>query len=186
MSPAPASPGCSRPHPSPAPRLAQRSIASPLGPLLLVASAEALRGVYFAGHRPAPRLPAELDRDDAQPILALAARELGEYLAGARCGFTVPLQPAGSAFQQAVWAALREIPYGETRSYRDLARRVGRPDAVRAVGAANGRNPLSIIVPCHRVIGAGGALTGYAGGIDNKRWLLALERGDAARADALA
>src|SRR6185436_10607509 len=103
--------------------------------------------------------PAEEDR--GHPVLDLAARELGEYFAGRRRSFSVPLRPEGTAFQRAVWRELLTIPFGETRSYGQIARAIGRPESVRAVGAANGANPLSLFVPCHRVIGASGALTGY-------------------------
>jgi methylated-DNA-[protein]-cysteine S-methyltransferase len=110
-------------------------------------------------------------------LLDRAARQLDEYFTRRRASFDLPLAPRGTALQREVWAALAEIPIGETRTYADLARRVGRPSAARAVGAANGKNPLSIVIPCHRVIGASGALTGYAGGLDAKRWLLEHERG---------
>lgn len=106
------------------------------------------------------------------PVLALAAAQLAEYFDGARRDFDVPLAPRGTGFQRLVWRELAKIPYGETRSYGELARALGRPAASRAVGAANGRNPISILVPCHRVIAGSGALTGYAGGLAAKRWLL--------------
>ena len=108
-------------------------------------------------------------------MLLQAAEQLTEYFAGDRKCFDLPLQPEGTLFQRQVWQALAEIPYGETRSYRDIAARIGRPKAVRAVGGANGRNPLSIIIPCHRVIGADGSLTGFAGGTTVKQQLLQLE-----------
>lgn len=110
------------------------------------------------------------------PVLEQAKKELTEYFAGTRKTFSVPLNPRGTDFQRAVWAALREIPYGETRSYGQIAAQVGNPKAGRAVGMANNRNPIAIIVPCHRVIGADGSLTGYAGGLNVKQELLALER----------
>jgi methylated-DNA-[protein]-cysteine S-methyltransferase len=109
------------------------------------------------------------------PMLAEACRQLTEYFEGRRTAFDFPLRPRGTPFQQAVWEALRAIPAGETRSYAEIARAVGRPSAVRAVGAANGANPIAIVVPCHRVIGSSGELTGYAGGLPMKRWLLAFE-----------
>ena len=109
------------------------------------------------------------------PVLPNAARQLEEYFAGSRRECTIPLRPQGTAFQLAVWKALLEIPYGETRSYLDIARAIGKPNAVRAVGAANGANPIAIIVPCHRVIGHDGSLTGYGGGLGLKQRLLALE-----------
>jgi len=124
-----------------------------------------------------------LEPDDDAPdagssvVLDEAVRELRAYFAGDLRRFTVPAVPVGTPFQQRVWAALQEIPFGETRSYADLARQLGTPAAVRAVGGANGRNPVAILVPCHRVIGSDGTLTGYAGGLDRKRWLLAFERG---------
>lgn len=152
------------------------TVDSPLGPLTLVAEGDALVGVYLAGqaHRPADeRFGAPAPDDDA--TLAAAATELAEYFAGRRTSFTVPLRPAGTAFQHAVWDAIAAIPYGRTATYGELAQELGRPTAVRAVGAAVGRNPLTIVVPCHRVVGAHGALTGYAGGLDRKRTLLALE-----------
>ena len=144
---------------------------SPLGPLRLYAVPSGLYGVYFDGHRPVPRVgPADALEATApfEPVLA----QLAEYFAGRRWAFDLDLAPVGTAFQLEVWSALRTIPVGETCSYAELARGVRRPAAVRAVGAANGRNPLSIIVPCHRVVGASGTLTGYAGGLDRKRWLL--------------
>ncbi|MGE8388794.1 MAG: methylated-DNA--[protein]-cysteine S-methyltransferase, partial [Pseudomonas sp.] len=116
-----------------------------------------------------------LHRDDQQPILREAARQLGEYFAGKRRRFELALDFAGTEFQRQVWAALLTIPFGQTRSYSDIARQIGSPSAVRAVGAANGRNPISIIAPCHRVIGASGSLTGFAGGLPAKQFLLALE-----------
>lgn len=156
------------------------TVDSPLGPLTLVADGDALVGVYMAGqaHRPADeRFGAPAPDDDA--TLATVARELVEYFAGARTAFSVPLRPIGTAFQRAVWDAIAEIPYGQTATYTELAREVGRPAAMRAVGAAVGRNPLSVVVPCHRVVGAGGALTGYAGGLERKRLLLTLEHAPA-------
>lgn len=113
--------------------------------------------------------------DPQQPILLETERQLTEYFSGARTDFDLPLQTDGSEFQKKVWRALREIPFGQTRSYLDLAKAVGSSKAARAVGAANSKNPLSIIVPCHRVVGADGSLTGYAGGLDTKATLLALE-----------
>lgn len=155
------------------PTLFEKRIPSPAGTLRLVASDAALVGVYFEAHRPAPSLEARPVR--AHPILDRAGRELGEYFAGKRSRFTLPLEPRGTAFQRAVWGALMAIPFGERRSYAELAAAIGRPRAVRAVGAANGKNPLSIVVPCHRVVGSDGSLTGYAGGLAAKERLLALE-----------
>ena len=152
---------------------------SPLGPLLLTGTdtdgprpRTALTGLYPPEH---VRLPTPSgDRDDA--AFAQAREELAEYFDGQRSVFDVPLAAVGTDFQHAVWAGLREIGFAETLSYRELAERIGRPAAVRAVGLANGRNPVSIVVPCHRVVGSNGALTGYAGGIEAKAWLLAFER----------
>ena len=145
---------------------------SPVGPLTLIAGERALTGVHFEGyaHGLAPAR-----RDPEAPPLAAAAAQLDEYFAGERRAFDLELELEGTEFQLAVWDALLRIPFGETLSYGELARRLGRPERVRAVGAANGRNPVSIVVPCHRVIGADGSLTGYGGGLDRKRALLALE-----------
>ena len=160
-------------------RLFYKEIESPVGKLKLVASANALVAVLWEYERPnrVKLVPLKLDRQ--HPILLETERQLGEYFAGGRTGFDLPLEPNGSEFQKKVWRALREIPFGQTRSYRDLAKTVGSAKAVRAVGAANGKNPLSIIVPCHRVVGANGALTGFAGGLDVKKKLLAFEAGAA-------
>lgn len=144
---------------------------SPVGSLRLVAEDGALTGVLFPDHLPEPR---GLERPD-DPLLVQAARELSEYFAGRRRTFDVPLRIGGTPFQHAVWSALREIGYGDTCSYADIARAIGRPTATRAVGAANGQNPLSIIVPCHRVIGSDRRLVGYGGGLPRKQWLLAHE-----------
>ncbi len=145
---------------------------SPVGALRLRAEPDALVGVEFLG--PAAAAPASPDL--SHPVLAEARRQLGEYFAGERTAFELPLRARGTPFQERVWAALARIPYGETRSYREIATEIGRPESVRAVGAANGRNPLAIVVPCHRVIGADGSLTGYGGGLPRKTWLLGHER----------
>jgi methylated-DNA-[protein]-cysteine S-methyltransferase len=152
-----------------------RSIDSPVGPLLLAGDDGGLRFVLFSkGGRPAAPQPGwEPDRGS----LADSARQLTEYFKGKRRAFDVPVAPAGTAFQQTVWRHLQEIPYGETISYGELARRLGNPKAVRAVGLANGSNPIAIIIPCHRVIGSNGTLVGYGGGLPTKQALLALERG---------
>ena len=142
------------------------TIDSPLGPLRLVADGDALTGVYL------PRQPAPEAPEARAPVLARAAAQLAEYFAGARRDFDIPLAPRGTDFQQRVWRELTRIPCGQTRTYGELARALDAPTASRAVGAANGKNPISILVPCHRVIGGSGALTGYAGGLDAKRWLL--------------
>ncbi|MDO4816408.1 MAG: methylated-DNA--[protein]-cysteine S-methyltransferase [Bacillota bacterium] len=118
----------------------------------------------------------ELEEDCPSPILCMAEKQLGEYFAGSRKEFELPLNPRGTEFQKSVWNALLEIPYGETASYGEIAAKIGNPKASRAVGMANNRNPIAIIIPCHRVIGAGGKLTGYAGGLDKKEFLLKLEK----------
>ncbi|HEY6807809.1 MAG TPA: methylated-DNA--[protein]-cysteine S-methyltransferase [Gemmatimonadales bacterium] len=144
---------------------------SPVGELILTASAHALTGVYFPTSRHGPP-PVGTPDDGAHAVLARTRLELTEYFAGARTTFDLPLDPSGSEFELQVWALLRAIPYGATTTYGDLARRLGDVKLSRAVGAANGKNPIPIIVPCHRVIGANGDLTGFGGGIDRKRWLL--------------
>ena len=149
------------------------TLTTPIGELLLTADDDgALTGVNLPNRHPDP---AGWERDDA--LLGDARRQLTEYFAGERTTFDLPLRPAGAPFQLRVWDALLRIPYGETASYGELARELGHPTAARAVGAANGRNPLAIVVPCHRVIGADGSLTGYAGGLECKRALLDLEVG---------
>ena len=147
---------------------------TPLGELTLVASDTALRAVYFPTSPDVPPLH-NVERGsggEASAVLARARRQLEEYFTGARTTFDLPLDAAGSAFQQRVWDALRAIPYGTTVSYSELARRLGDVRATRAVGAANGQNPIPIMVPCHRVVGAHGELTGFGGGLERKRWLL--------------
>jgi len=153
---------------------AQSRIASPLGALTLAATARGLALVWFGdqAHRSAA---VDAPNDPGHPHLALAARELAAYWQAPRTPFTVALDPQGTPFQLAVWQVLRGIAPGALSSYGEVARRVGRPAAARAAGAAIGRNPLGIIVPCHRVVGAGGALTGYAGGLDRKQALLVHE-----------
>jgi methylated-DNA-[protein]-cysteine S-methyltransferase len=148
-------------------------LATPIGPVELRASGGSLCGLYLPETR---HPPAPAGRDDAsEPVLVAAARQLAEYFAGQRRTFELPLCPQGTPFQQRVWRQLLEIPYGSTCSYGALARALAHPGASRAVGAANGRNPISIIIPCHRVIGSDGSLTGYGGGEPAKRWLLAHE-----------
>jgi len=152
---------------------------SPLGSLWLVTSDEGL--VYLElPHTKHPFRPG-VEVRDAPDRLASLRRQLDAYFRGERFDFGLPISPHGTAFQMDVWTALRDIPYARTASYGELARRIGRPRAVRAVGAANGANPLSIIVPCHRVIGSNGSLTGYGGGLEAKQWLLAHERRPAPR-----
>ena len=149
---------------------------SPIGPLTLVAEGGELCGVFMAEHRRGPDAAALGVRDAAG--FEDAEGQLAEYFAGRRRAFDLPLRPRGTAFQQRVWRALEEIPYGETRTYAGLAAALGDPLLVRAVGAANALNPLSVVVPCHRVVGADGSLTGFAGGLARKRFLLDLESGD--------
>lgn len=156
-------------------RRAHTVVDSPIGPLTLVAVDGDLAGLYMGLHRHRPAAETFGERDPAP--FTTVIRQLEEYFAGRRTEFDLPLAPAGTPFQHTVWAALREIPYGRTESYGHLAERIGRPGAARAVGLANGRNPVSIIVPCHRVVGATGALTGYGGGLDRKRQLLDFEQG---------
>jgi methylated-DNA-[protein]-cysteine S-methyltransferase len=151
------------------------TIDSPIGQLLLLGDGRALHGLYMqAGLRPVAVRAAWQRADDSFDDVRV---QLGEYFAGSRREFDVPLVMAGSEFERRVWSALRDIPYGETISYGELAGRIGEPDAARGVGWANGRNPVAVIVPCHRVIGANGKLVGYGGGLDNKRLLLELEAG---------
>jgi methylated-DNA-[protein]-cysteine S-methyltransferase len=148
---------------------------SPIGRILLSANGKALTGLYTNAEQRPPQLGADWVEDANFGPLPAAARQLAEYFAGSRRDFDVPLSFQGTEFQQRVWRMLTTIQYGETCSYGDLARRLDNPGASRAVGLANGRNPISIIVPCHRVIGADGSLTGYGGGLERKRWLLAHE-----------
>ncbi|HEY0622599.1 methylated-DNA--[protein]-cysteine S-methyltransferase [Sphingomonas sp.] len=155
--------------------LAHKDIDSPVGTLRLVASDKGLVALLWPNERPGrvPLGPTQEDGDN--PILVRAAAQVTDYFAGKLRAFDVPLDFRGTNFQRSVWQALLTIPYGETRSYVEIARQIGRPTASRAVGAANGRNPVSIIAPCHRVIGTSGALTGFAGGLEAKRMLLDLE-----------
>lgn len=143
---------------------------SPLGPILLEEEGGAVTGLHFCGQE----VPAQ---GPVSPVLVQAAAQLAEYFAGQRQSFTIPLAPRGTPFQQEVWRALCAIPYGQTRSYGQLAAALGRPSAARAVGGACRRNPIWLMIPCHRVVGASGSLTGYAGGLERKKALLALEQG---------
>jgi methylated-DNA-[protein]-cysteine S-methyltransferase len=153
-----------------------KTVESPVGALTLVASDAGLAAILWPNDDPQRvRLGARAE-SAVHPVLRDAASQLGEYFAGTRTEFALPLDFVGTEFQRSVWRALLTIPYGETRSYGDIARQIGRPAAVRAVGAANGRNPISIVAPCHRVIGANGKLTGFAGGLETKAYLLALEQ----------
>ena len=149
------------------------TVKSPLGALLLIAHASALTGLYFTA-----RNPKRGDRwtlDARHPVLALAAVQVQEYFAGKRHTFSVPLRPLGTPFQENIWSEIARIPYGEILSYSTLAKRAGAPRAIRAAGTATGQNPISIIIPCHRVMGKNGGLCGFAGGLELKRRLLALE-----------
>jgi len=154
------------------------TVASPVGRLKLIASNDGLAAILWENDRPG-RVRLEAAAEDAgHPILRETGRQLREYFAGRRTVFDLELDFAGTEFQKKVWRALLTIPFGETRTYAQIARQIGRPRAVRAVGAANGRNPISIVAPCHRVIGSNGALTGFAGGLDTKERLLRLERAE--------
>ena len=161
------------------------TVPSPIGTLLVVVDGQgAIVRIDFPNDTTRDQVAAELARRsielaDSKEKTAAVRRQLDEYFAGARRSFDLPLAPEGTEFQRRVWLALREIPYGETTSYGDLAGRLGRPGASRAVGRANATNPIPIVIPCHRVIGADGSLTGFGGGIDLKRRLLELERGEA-------
>ena len=158
---------------APMPAIYWHETDSPVGPLLLAAGAHGLKRVHFQAGRHPLRAPSQWQRDAAPFTGALG--QLGEYFAGKRRSFSVPLAPDGTSFQRSVWQALTAIPYGETISYAELARRVGHAGAARAAGLANGANPLPIFVPCHRVIGSDGSLTGFGGGLAIKRALLELE-----------
>ena len=150
---------------------------SPIQPLLLTSDGTALTGLFMVAHKQGPEIGANwMENPDAAPF-AETKRQLTEYFAGTRREFDLPLLPQGTEFQRKVWAELQNIPYGGTQSYGELARKIGSPGASRAVGLANGRNPISIIVPCHRVVGANGKLTGYGGGLPRKAALLELETG---------
>ena len=155
---------------------------TPVGPTLLTAEGDALTRVSMGA--PPEAVQEDWEQESSGPgILAEACGQLADYFAGTRVTFELPLAPVGTAFQRRVWDALCTVPYGDTSTYSKVARALGDPQAVRAVGAANGRNPIGIIVPCHRVVGADGSLTGYAGGLDRKRWLLRHEATVRGRAD---
>ena len=155
-----------------------KTIASPVGPLKLVASDLGLAAILWKNDSPRRVRLGEMVEDPEHPVLVATERQLSEYFAGERQEFALQLDFAGTEFQRRVWQALLTIPYGETRSYSEIAQQIGAPEAVRAVGAANGKNPISIIAPCHRVVGANGDLTGFAGGLETKAQLLTLERSD--------
>lgn len=148
---------------------------SPVGELTLVASDHGLRAILWPDDDGRVPLPEQLEEKPDLAVLVAARQQLAEYFSGDRTEFDLPLDVRGTEFQRAAWQALAEIPYGSTASYAEQAARIGRPTAVRAVGAANGRNPLSIVLPCHRVVGSNGSLTGFAAGIDSKRMLLQME-----------
>jgi methylated-DNA-[protein]-cysteine S-methyltransferase len=153
-----------------------------MGDLLLVAKAGQLIGVYFLGCEHAPGPSPDREFNPACPVLQQAGEQLGQYLAGTRTEFSVPIRYAGTEFQNEIWRQIARIPFGETITYTELAGRAGAPDAVRAAGTATGRNPLSIIIPCHRVVGKDGGTGGYAGGLNRKRRLLELETNQQNRA----
>ncbi len=157
-------------------RIFQSHTTSPLGDVLLAATEQGLAGVWFVqGQRHMPD-SSQWTTDEAHPTLLAAAQQLHDYFSGQRHNFDLPVQPAwGTPFQRAVWQALQRIPYAHTSTYGDIARYIGNPKAVRAVGAAIGQNPHTIVVPCHRIVGTNGALTGFAGGLDRKQHLLAHE-----------
>jgi len=148
---------------------------SPIQPLLLTSDGAALTGLFMVAHKHGPEVGTDWIQEDEAAPFAEAKRQIAAYFAGQLTAFDLPLAPVGTAFQKRVWDELRRVPHGQTVSYGELARRIGSPNACRAVGLANGRNPLSIIVPCHRVVGANGKLIGYAGGMARKEALLALE-----------
>lgn len=150
---------------------------SPVGELTLVASQRGLRAILWENDHARVPISARPVDDAGHPVLSVARAQLEEYFAGARRAFDLALDPVGTPFQLATWAVLRTIPYGTTMSYGDQARHLGDPNKARAVGAANGKNPLSIVVPCHRVVGTNGSLTGFAGGLDAKAFLLEFEAG---------
>jgi methylated-DNA-[protein]-cysteine S-methyltransferase len=150
---------------------------SPIGPLLVTADDGGVTRVHMHEQRhTSGAVDPAWEHGPDDPVLVEASRQLTEYFAGTRTTFDLPLNPAGTAFQREVWSALTEIPYGQTESYGEVARRIDRPGSSRAVGLANGRNPIAIVVPCHRVVGASGDLVGYGGGLERKRFLLELER----------
>lgn len=159
-------------------------IPTPIGELLLVADGDALTGLYFPAHR-YPPTPDAIGPDGDDEVFATTAAQLAEYFAGERTDFELPLAPRGDEFSQRVWDILRAIPYGETTTYGTIARSLGNPALAQRVGQAVGHNPISIIVPCHRVLGADGSLTGFAGGLERKRYLLELEEPAAASAERL-
>ena len=155
--------------------LVSKVVSTPVGALTLVASADGLAAILWENDDPARVRLDIVGTEDSNPVVVETARQLGEYFAGRRTAFDLTLDFTGTDFQKKVWRALLTIPFGETRTYAQIARQIGSPSAVRAVGAANGKNPISIVAPCHRVIGSNGKLTGFAGGLDAKAYLLRLE-----------
>ena len=151
-------------------------IKTPMGDLILVANDSELTGIYFPGCDHVPAEHKDWKRDARHPVLRQAKEQLDEYFAGARTEFSLPMRFAGTDFQERVWRQIARIPHGKTLSYADLARKAGKPRAIRAAGSNTGRNPLSIVIPCHRVVGTNGGFGGYAGGLDRKRYLLELEK----------
>jgi len=149
--------------------------ATPLGTMIATAVGGAVTGIYFEGQKHMPDISRAAREDAKAAPFAECARQLGEYIEGARRTFELPLAPEGTEFQRRVWIEIARVPYGETITYGELAARAGAPGAARAAGAATGRNPLSVVVPCHRIVGTDGSLTGYAGGIERKTRLLELE-----------
>ena len=160
-------------------RIFYTALDSPVGALFLTSNGEAITELFMEKHKGGPKPIADWRRDDS--LFREAAHQLRAYFAGELTDFDLPLATGGAPFQQRVWAELLMIPYGSTISYGELARRIGNPKASRAVGAANGNNPISIIIPCHRVIGSNGKLTGYGGGIERKKYLLEFEAGTLAQ-----
>jgi methylated-DNA-[protein]-cysteine S-methyltransferase len=154
---------------------AYKMMNSPVGKLTLVANASRLSAILWENDKPDRVRLGPMQEENNSPVLLETERQLNEYFAGERNGFELELDFVGTEFQRKVWEALLTIPFGETRSYSDIAVQIGNPKAVRAVGAANGKNPISIVTPCHRVIGASGSLTGFAGGLEAKQFLLGLE-----------
>jgi methylated-DNA-[protein]-cysteine S-methyltransferase len=157
-------------------------IPSEIGDLMLTTDGSALAGLYFANCEHIPAASKHWERNDRHPVLEMAADQLEEYFAGKRTKFSVPLRPTGTEFQEKVWREIARIPYGQTITYSELAERVGASQAIRTAGTATGRNPISIVVPCHRVVGKNGTMCGFAGGLERKRFLLALEGADTAQA----
>jgi methylated-DNA-[protein]-cysteine S-methyltransferase len=157
-------------------------VESPIGQLFLTSDAAALTGLYMGTPSKRPIPGDDWTEDATAGVLPQALQQLKEYFAGLRCNFDLPLRLQGTEFQQRVWRQLTKIPFGETWSYGQLAKRLDNPNASRAVGLANGRNPIAVIVPCHRVIGADGSLTGFGGGLPRKQWLLTHEGAPATRA----